>query len=184
MNPRTKNPEPGTLNPEPKVSKIVGMPPTTPYSADLGNRDPLLAMRESAARYRAIAGDWSPADFERSYAPGKWTARQLLIHLAQVELALGTRARMALVTPNYVAQNFDQDAWVALERGLSGRDALDVFLALVAMNRSLFEALSPAERATPLAHPEYGALSVDWILHQLAGHEIHHVSQLEKCDGR
>jgi hypothetical protein len=136
-------------------------------------------MRESAARYRAIAGDWTPAQFERRYAPGKWTARQVLIHLAQTELALGTRARMALATPSYVAQGFDQDAWVGLERGLSGRDALDVFVALVAMNRSLFESLTPAERATPLAHPEYGALTVDWILHQIAGHEIHHLPQLE-----
>jgi hypothetical protein len=158
------------------------MLPTTPYSSDLGGRDPILAMRESAARYRAIAGSWAPAQFELSYGPGKWTARQLLIHLAQTELALGTRARMALATPNYVAQNFDQDAWVGFERGLSGRDALDVFLALVAMNRSLFESLSPAERATPLAHPEYGALSVDWILHQIAGHEIHHLAQLEAID--
>ncbi len=139
-------------------------------------------MRESSARYRAIAGGWSPAQFERTYAPGKWTARQVLIHLAQTELALGTRARMALATPNYVAQNFDQDAWVGLERGLSGRDALDVFLALVAMNRSLFESLSPTECATPLTHPEYGALTVDWILHQLAGHQIHHLAQIEAID--
>lgn len=160
------------------------MPPTTPYSSDLGERDPILAMRESAARYRAIAGHWPPAQFERSYAPGKWTARQLLVHLAQTELALGTRARMALATPNYVAQNFDQDAWVGLERGLSGRDALDVFLALTAMNRSLFETLSPAERATSLAHPEYGALTVDWIVHQLAGHQIHHLRQIEAIDAR
>jgi hypothetical protein len=139
-------------------------------------------MRESAARYRAIAGAWTPAQFERTYAPGKWTARQVLIHLAQAELAIGARARMALATPDYVAQNFDQNAWVAFERGLSGRDALDVFLALVAMNRSLFESLSAAERATPLSHPEYGALTVDWILHQLAGHQIHHLPQLEAID--
>jgi len=158
------------------------MAPTTPYSDDLAGRDPLLAMRESAARYRAMAGNWPAAAFEASSGPGKWTARQILIHLAQTELALGTRARMALATPNYVAQNFDQDAWVGFERGLSGRDALDVFLALVAMNRSLFETLSPAERATPLAHPEYGALSVDWIVHQLAGHQIHHLAQLEAID--
>ena len=31
--------------------------------------------------------------FDRPYAPGKWTARQVLIHLAQTELALGTRTR-------------------------------------------------------------------------------------------
>jgi hypothetical protein len=52
---RSQNQEPGTLNPS--LSKIGFMAPTTPYSSDLGARDPILAMRESAARYRAIAGN-------------------------------------------------------------------------------------------------------------------------------
>jgi hypothetical protein len=155
------------------------MPPTTPYTADLDGREPTTAMRETAARYRSLAGSWSPPDFERTYAPGKWTARQILIHLAQAELALGSRARMALTTPNYTAQNFDQDQWIAKEHALGGREALDAFLALVTMNGALFGSLSPADRAISLSHPEYGALTVDWIIHTLAGHEIHHLKQLE-----
>jgi len=126
-----------------------------------------------------MAGAWSPADFERSYAPGKWSARQILTHLAQTELAVGTRARMALTTPNYVAQFFDQDKWIARESTTSGRDALDAFLALAAMNRALFASLSPADRATTFSHPEYGSVDVDWILHMMAGHQIHHLKQLE-----
>jgi hypothetical protein len=153
--------------------------PKTPYTDDLGDREPLSAMRDSAARIRVLASAWSPAELEPSYAPGKWSARQILIHLAQSELALGTRARMALTTPDYVAQSFDQDVWMARESATSGRDALDAFLALAAMNRALFASLSPADRATTLSHPEYGALTVDWILHQMAGHQIHHLKQLE-----
>src|SRR5260221_13210981 len=118
------------------------MPPTTPYSADLAGRDPILAMRESSARYRAIAGGWSPAQFERTHAAGKWTARQVLVHLAQTELALGTRARMALTTPDYHAQNFSQDDWLAHEGTLSGRDAREAFLAMSRMNAEFFAALS------------------------------------------
>ena len=125
--------------------------------------------------------------FERAIAPGKWTARQIMIHLAQTELALGNRARMALATPNYAAQAFNQDDWMAIESrgsggsgGLSGAEAVDAFLALVTMNRAFFGGLSPAERATTLSHPEYGALTVDWILHQLAGHQIHHLAQVEQ----
>ena len=128
---------------------------------------------------RKIARQWSPADFERSYAPGKWSARQILVHLAQTELALGTRARHALTTPNYAAQSFDQDKWMARESGLDGPAALNAFLALAAMNLALFASLSPADRETTLTHPEYGALSVDWIVHQMAGHQIHHLKQLE-----
>jgi hypothetical protein len=155
------------------------MPPQTPYTNDLAGRDPIAALRETTSRIGAIAGAWSPDDFERAYAPGKWSARQVLIHLAQTELALGARARMALTTPNYSAQSFNQDAWIARDATLSGRAALDAFLALAAMNLAMFDTLTPAERETTLSHPEYGALSVDWILHQMAGHQIHHLRQLE-----
>jgi hypothetical protein len=156
------------------------MAPTTPYSSDLENREPIGAMRDTSARIRGLVGPWSPAEFERSYAPGKWSARQILTHLAQSEIAFGARARLALTTPEYVAQSFDQDKWMAREPTTSGRDALDAFLGIGAMNRALFEALSPSDRATTLSHPEYGSLTVDWILHQMAGHQIHHLKQLEQ----
>jgi len=156
------------------------MPPKTPYSSDLGNQDPIAAMRETAEAVRALTAGWTSDRFERSYAPGKWTARQILMHLAQSELALGARARMALSTANYTAQPFDQDVWMQREPALSGRDALETFLVVARMNTALFESLSAADRATPLSHPEFGALTVDWIIHQMAGHQIHHVRQLEQ----
>ena len=159
---------------------IAVMATQTPYTAKLEGQDPLVAMRETPERIRAAAASWSPQQFDRSYAPGKWTARQILIHLAQTELALGTRARMALSTPAYVAQPFDQDTWIDRDSRLSGREAVDAFLALARMNGRLFEGLSAADRATPLSHPEYGPLTVDWIIHQAAGHQIHHLRQLER----
>jgi hypothetical protein len=156
--------------------------PTTPYTGDLGDRDPLAAIRDTADRFRAMARRWPPDRYQRSWAPGKWSARQILTHLAQTELALGNRARMALATPGYLAQAFDQDAWVARETRISGPDALDTFLALARMNVLFFDGLSIADRATPLSHPEYGALTIDWIIHQMAGHQIHHLRQLEAID--
>ena len=156
------------------------MPPTTPYTADLGDRDAVVAMRETVSAIETLTASWTPEHFERTYAPGKWSARQVLIHLAQTELALGTRARMALATPNYVAQAFDQDAWMVRESGLSGRDACNAYAGVARMNAALYEALSDADRQTPLQHPEYGSLTVDWILHQTAGHQIHHLKQLEQ----
>ena len=159
---------------------MPGMAPQTPYSPDLGDRDPLAAMRESADGFRSVAAGWSPQDFERSYAPGKWTARQVLIHLAQTELALGTRARMALATPHYASQSFDQDRWMTRETTLSGAEAVAALVAVNAMNRALFSSLGPADRATTFSHPEYGALTVQWLMEQIAGHLIHHLVQLDQ----
>jgi len=160
------------------------MPPTTPYTEDLGGRDPIDAMRDTLARFRSLLGSWSPQDFDRSYAPGKWSARQVLVHLAQTELALGSRARLALTTPAYVAQAFDQDRWMAREATLGARDALDALLAVGAMNAAFFGALSASDRQTTFTHPEYGAIAIDWLVHQMAGHQIHHLRQLERIAAR
>ena len=158
----------------------------TPYTADLAGRDPIAALRDTTAQIKSITAAWSSADFERTYAPGKWTARKILIHLAQSEVALGYRARMTLTSPGYAAQSFDQDKWMNIEsggsggsRGLSGPEALAAFLGTAGMNLSLFASLSAADRAIALSHPEYGSLTVDWIIHQMAGHQIHHLRQLE-----
>jgi uncharacterized damage-inducible protein DinB len=156
------------------------MPPTTQYSRYLGDLEPVGAIRENVDRVRAITGGWTTERFERSYAAGKWTARQILTHLAHTEMALGYRARMALSTPDYAAQRFDQDAWIARETRASGREAVDAFTALARLNAALFEGLSSEERRVPMSHPEYGTITVDWIVHLLAGHQIHHLQQLQK----
>ena len=155
------------------------MAPVTPYTKHLGDREPLQSMRETTDRMRALTAGWSPSQFERTYAPGKWTARQILTHLAETEIALGYRIRMALSTPGYVAQPMDQDAWIAKEPGTSGADAAAARFALREMNLALFASLSAADRQTPLTHPEYGEISVDWVIHQMAGHDRNHLQQLE-----
>jgi hypothetical protein len=154
--------------------------PTTPYTKYLGDRDPIATMRESLEKFQSLTRGWTADRFERSYGPGKWSARQVLTHLAQTEMALGCRARMAISISPYVAQAFDQNDWMSHERGMTGPAALEAFLVMARMNIAFFESLSPSERATPFSHPEYGALTVDWILHQMAGHHINHLEQLER----
>ena len=72
----------------------------------------------------------------------------------------------------------------ARDDALSGKEALDAFLGMASMNRALFASLSSADRAIALSHPEYGALTVDWIIQQMAGHQIHHLAQLEQISAR
>jgi hypothetical protein len=152
---------------------------TNPYQADLAGRDPIEAMRETPGRIQAIVSRMADADLARSYAPGKWTAAQLLVHLAQAELALTVRARMALTQPGFVAQPFDQDRWLEKEASSDGRAALAAFVAMRQLNLQLFANLSPADRTTTFRHPEHGELTVQWLLEMIAGHELHHVPHFE-----
>jgi hypothetical protein len=152
--------------------------PDTPYTAQLEGRDPLVSMRETIPAYARLVEGWSAADFERRWAEGKWTARQVLVHLAQTELALGTRARMALTTPDFAAQPFDQDRWLPLESFNTGPDAARAFVAIATFNLALYTSLTDAQRQTSFSHSQYGRITVDWIIYQEAGHQVHHLKQL------
>ena len=155
------------------------MPPATSYSTYLGDLEPVSTMRSNIDRIRAVTKGWTKDQFDRMLAPGKWNARQILLHLAQTEMALGNRARMALATPSYAAQRFDQDAWVDRETRITGSEALEALAAMSRMNAALFEGLSQTDREITMSHPEYGSITVDWIIHLLPGHRMHHLAQLQ-----
>ena len=151
-----------------------------PYAQDLGSIDPMKALAETPQKIRALVDKWSADRWERSYAPGKWTARRLLVHLAQTELALTTRVRFAAAQDGYVAQPFNQDDWIALDDHADAATALDAYTALRRFNLAMFKGLTAGQRQRTFKHPEYGDLTAEWVAAQLAGHDIHHFKQLEQ----
>jgi hypothetical protein len=155
------------------------MPVANPYAEDLGNRPPLDALADTAERIRQLVASWSDQTFDKSYAPGKWSARQILVHLAQTELALTTRARFALAQPGYTAQAFSQDDWMPIDDGADARTALAAYSSLRGLNLAMWKRLTKEQLDRAFSHPEYGELTVGWIMAQLAGHDIHHLKQLQ-----
>jgi len=155
------------------------MTPKPPYFAELEGRDPVAAMSDSAAGIAKLVDRWTPEQFERRSAPGKWTAREILIHVAQAEMAFGARARTALSVEDLVAPSYEQDGWLALESNISGPLALQLFKVLSQLNLALYSSLSVAQRQTSFTHTEYGRLTIDWLIHQQAGHQVHHLKQLD-----
>jgi hypothetical protein len=150
-----------------------------PYAAHLGSRDALEAFADTPFRIEDLLSRWTDDQFEQTYAPGKWSFRKVLVHLAQTELALGTRMRFALTEDGYRAQNFSQDAWLPLDAGADARTALAVYTTLRRMNVAMVRASSPEQRERRFEHPEYGTLTVGWVIAQMAGHDIHHLKQFE-----
>lgn len=153
----------------------------TPYSEYVNGRDPVDVMAETIPKTRAAVSGFTPADFDRSHAPGKWSAREILIHMAHAEIVFGTRVRFALTSGNYVVQPFDQDEWMALDKaGLDGPAALALFSFNRAFNLGLFKRLTKEQRAMTFTHPERGPMTVEDVLVMTAGHEVHHLAHLEQ----
>jgi hypothetical protein len=156
------------------------MPQKNPYASDLGSLDPLKALAETPKKIQAIVGKWPSKRWEKSYAPGKWSARRILVHLAQAELALTTRVRFAASQDGYVAQSFDQDQWLSLDDHADGPTALGAYVALRRMNVLMFKGMTPKQKKRIFTHPELGVLTPEWVSAQLAGHDIHHLKQLRQ----
>src|ERR1043166_8783884 len=87
--------------------------------------------RDETVRYYAL-GD---ADLARTYAPGKWSVRFILHHLADSETVLYDRIRRVLSEPRQVLWVFDQDAWA------QGLDYANVPLEL---SRQVYESVRNA----------------------------------------
>ena len=73
------------------------------YRRQMGNREPIASMRETSERIRSLTSGWSPQQFERTYAPGKWTARQILTHLAETDVALRRKGRPIPINDVWIA---------------------------------------------------------------------------------
>ena len=155
----------------PYVERMLGL---------VGERSVVESLEQSPKRIEAVAGKLSPARLDRSYAPGKWTARQILAHLADCEVGVGFRLRQALAEENHRAQPFDQDRWATRYSGLDAALATRAYVGLRAWNLALIRSLGPGDLERPYVHGERGPESVGLIVKMLAGHDLNHLAQLEQ----
>jgi uncharacterized damage-inducible protein DinB len=152
-----------------------------PYAADIGNLEPRKVIADSAHELIRLEEQLCADGLERGLAPGKWTARMILCHLADCEIAFGFRLRQALAEPHHVIQPFDQDAWSRSyrEAAMSAHTAVQVFAALRGWNVVLLDSLPSDASSKPLTHPERGEMTLQTIVETMAGHDLHHIRQLQ-----
>ena len=156
------------------------MPFANPYTELLRGRHPVDVLASSVDELSTLVREWPASRFDSPYAPGKWTARQILLHLAHVEMIDGVRLRMALAEPDYEVQPFTPEAWVAAEQPRPGSDVVAEFHAMRRMNLGLWRAV-PADRwRAPFRHPECGTMTLEDLASICAGHELHHLAQLRQ----
>jgi hypothetical protein len=113
-------------------------------------------------------------------APSKWSAAEIICHLADCELVFGFRLRQTLAEDSPTIQPFDQDKWAAPYPGITTAEAFHVFSALRAWNLLLIGTALPAAAARPVTHPERGTMTFLTLVETMAGHDLNHLGQLQK----
>jgi hypothetical protein len=121
-----------------------------------------------------------------AYAPGKWSVREILHHLADAETVMAERIRRILSEGRRVLWAFDQAAWAR---------ALDYAAMPLELSRDIYRSTRAGTRYLAAVHYEkHGQL--EWVhsetgvrtlrdeLDKVAEHNEHHLRQIRTALGQ
>lgn len=156
-----------------------------PYYAGYISRVPdapvLLVLTAQSEEFRALLAGLSEPGADFSYAPGKWSVRQLLGHINDAERVFGTRAMCIARGERQDLPGYDQDEYAA-EATMKSRTVDSLvreFEFLRAANLEMLSGLGDGEwrRAGRANGSPVTVRAIAWIL---AGHLHHHMSVLRE----
>ena len=155
-----------------------------PYAIHLGQQNPVEVINATTDRLTFLLRAIGDERAEQAPAPGKWSAREILCHLADSETVFAFRLRQALAEDHHVIQPFDQDKWAVRYGAHDVAGALAVFAALRNWNLALIRSLNAAEFSKAVTHPERGTMTFQVVVETMAGHDLNHLGQMESIAGR
>jgi uncharacterized damage-inducible protein DinB len=143
--------------------------------------DPLALMQQQSAELHAVVGGLSEEQALTSYASGKWTIKEMLLHIIDTERIFAYRALRFARGDEQALPGFDENAYAA-ESGANARPLPDLLAEYDAVRQAsvaLFRSFTPAQldRAGTASN---NPLTVRALLFILPGHQAHHLNILRE----
>ena len=115
-------------------------------------------------------------------APGKWSIRQIMAHLADSELVCAHRFRQVIAEDNPSLIAFDQDAWTNnLDYARRApRQACETFRRIREENYELLNGVPAAAWNRAGNHSENGPMTLHLLAERTAKHAETHVRQIQE----
>lgn len=151
------------------------------YVARVRNGDLVTILEEQIAETGALLGTVTPEREDHAYAPGKWSIKEVVGHLADAERVLSYRALRIGRGDSTEMPGFEEDAYVSAAG--FGRWSLEELVRdLRAVRRAtaaLFRGFDD-EAWTRRGIANGAPVSVRALACIIAGHELHHRAILEE----
>lgn len=151
-----------------------------PYAKFLRDQEPILVITATVERLHALIDPLSLAQADRSPAPGKWSIREILAHLADCELVFAVRLRQTLAEEHHFIQPFDQMRWAERYAAYDLNTAFETFAAIRNWNLKFLLTVTADDRHHPVTHAERGTMTFWTVVETIAGHDINHLQQIER----
>jgi hypothetical protein len=146
-------------------------------------RQKLIAQYKEGYNEVARSLEGFPADSLTAHPiQGKWSAAEIVHHLADSETTSGTRLRRLLVEDRPVIQGYDQEAY-AERLNYNNREmgpALDAFRSARVTAAQLFEFMSDEDWQREGTHSESGSYTIENWLTIYAAHAHNHAAQIRR----
>ncbi len=150
------------------------------YLDAIQGRDPIEMSSKAPKRLKHLIDGLSSKELEWRSAPQKWSIKQILAHLADGEVMIGSRLRLVAAMDRPTIVGYDQDAFVAnlgVDQ-LSAEEWLDAFRSMRALNVALLSRISKGAFERIGVHTERGDESLGHMIFLYAGHDIIHERQI------
>ncbi|MBW4437540.1 MAG: DinB family protein [Pleurocapsa minor GSE-CHR-MK-17-07R] len=140
----------------------------------------IATLREFPARLTMRLYGLTDAQLDQRTAPSEWSARQIVHHCADSHMSANFRFRLPLHSENPMVPTYDQDAWAKQpDYALPLAPSLEILRGLHVRFVALLEALTEADWARPVSHPEWGQVTVEEIARRYANHCDNHMRQID-----
>lgn len=148
----------------------------------MAGKKPMQVQGATAQKLAKLIKGVSPAKLKKRPAPEKWSAAEIIAHLADAEITVGWRLRSILGAPGTPIQAWDPDAWVTAGHYAKrdARKSLETFRVMRETNLALLRALTPDQWKHFGMHAERGEESIGRLVGMMAGHDINHTEQIEQ----
>jgi hypothetical protein len=150
---------------------------------DKHTRQQLIARYKDG--YRAVAAALAgatEAELDARPAAGKWSAREIVHHLADSEMTSAVRLRLLVAEDHAQIRPYDQERFArTLHYDRPVATSLQAFQAARASTGDLLDRLTETEWAKAGTHPEHDRYSVERWLEVYAAHAHNHAEQITRA---
>ncbi|MCJ8006416.1 YfiT family bacillithiol transferase [Lederbergia wuyishanensis] len=131
-------------------------------------------------RLRETVGSLSDEELSRTYREGSWTVRQLVHHIADSQLNMYQRLKLALTDENPTVPAFDEEKWaIQPDTKLPVESSIKMLEGINERIVSLVHSLSEAQLDRAFTHQINGIITVAAKVAKLAWHEEHHLAHIQ-----
>jgi len=152
-----------------------------PEKATLANVQEWLKDIETyTIQLREVVHSLNEEELSKTYRDGAWTVRQLVHHIADSQLNMYQRLKLALTDENPTVPAFDEEKWaIQPDTQLPVESSIKMLEGINERIVALGKSLTEEQLDRIFTHQKNGEITVGTKVAKLAWHENHHLAHMK-----